>query len=267
MINQEHALSTQTRKRSKKWYFLFLSVVVFTLAIIISYPQLYYFKDTIKYKNFQVFYDQKIPDQIFPILDTVEQLIQASECYAPNLKFKIFLRSDASKYALLPFQFPDKGSGQTIPGIKNVFLYKSDCLTNTSYNHLGHARTLSSVLAHELTHVMVQNKWFFKAKMAYFDKDSLTPFGALWKEEGYAEYIANDLPITMEEGVRILNGVSKPDYLPHFEYFKYWFAMRRLILQKNMSFEEILSSNLLITNVLEDALREKDLEPAKLYGE
>jgi len=34
-----------------------------------------------------------------------------------------------------------------------------------------------------------------------------------------------------------------------------------------MSFEDILSSNLLITNVLEDALREKDLELAKLHGE
>ena len=257
MTDQEQAIPTMKKKRFKKWCILLLSIVVLT-AVIIAYPSIYYFKDKIEYKNFQVFYDQKIPNEIFPILDTVEQLIQASECYDPNLKFRIFLRSDPNKYNLFPFQFPEKGSGQTIPAIKNVFLYKSDCLTNTSYNHLGHARPLSSVLAHELTHVMVENKWFFKAKMAYFDQGSLTSFGALWKEEGYAEYIANDLPITMEEGIKILKGMSKSDYLPHFEYFKYWFAVRHLMLDKHMTFEEILSSNLLIANVLEDALREKD---------
>jgi len=257
MTAQENTLPALKKKKLVKQCALVFSFLVFILAIVILFPQIYYFNDKIKYKNFQVFYDQKIPNEIFPILDNVEQLIQKSECYDPDLNFKIFLRSDANKYNLLPFQFPEVGSGHAIPGIKNVFLYKSNCSTDTTYNHLGHARSLSSVLAHELTHVMVESKWFFKAKMAYFDKNSLTPFGALWKEEGYAEYIAGNLPIKMEEGIKLLEGTSKKHYSPNFEYFKYWLAVRHLILKKQMTFEEILSSDLQLATVLEDALQER----------
>lgn len=148
-----------------KRIFLALIPLAFIFIAIIFYPQVYYFKDNIEYKNFHVYYDTKIPDSIYSILDEVHRLIRQSDCYDPQLKFKIFLRSDANKYNLFPFQFPDRGSGQAIPLIKNVFLYKSDCSTNTSYNHVGHTRTLSSVLAHELIHILVDNKWFLRSKM------------------------------------------------------------------------------------------------------
>ena len=236
-----------------KWAFLALAGVIFIFTLLICYPQAYYFADKVSYKNFQLYYDKKIPTEIYPILDTVDQLIQKSDCYDPHLKFKIFLRSDASKYTIFPGQFPDKSIGWTIGGIKNVFLHKTDCSTNTAYNHLGHTRTLSSVLAHELIHVLIESKWFLKSKMAYFDKNSLSSFGALWKEEGYAEYIAGDLPITLDEGLKILNGEILPKYVPHFEYFKYWLAVRYLIEEKRMSFEAILHDNLNLEEVLKEA--------------
>lgn len=232
---------------------LTLIASIFTFAAIIAYPQAYYFSDKIEYKNFQVYYDTKIPDSIYPILDEVDRLIKQSDYYDPHLRFKIFLRSDVNKYNLFPFQFPDLGSGQAIPLIKNVFLHKSDCSTNISYNHLGHARILSSVLAHELTHILIENKWFLRSKMAYFDKNSWSSFGALWKEEGYAEYIAGSLPITLEEGLKILKNEISPKYAPHFEYFKYWLAVRHLILNKHMTFEEILYAKLNLDDVLQEA--------------
>lgn len=223
-------------------------------VLIICYPQYYYFNDKIEYKNFQVYYDKKIPDQIYAILDAVDEAIQKSDCYNPKLSFKIFLRSDANKYGILPFQFPDKGSGWAIPIIKNVFLYKADCATNTSYNHVGHTRTLSSVLAHELTHILVENKWFFKSKKAFFDNDSLSEFGLLWKEEGYAEYIAGGPSIKFDDGLKILNNEVALEYAPHVEYFKYWFAVRDLLLKKHMNFEDILNAKLKLDDVLNEAL-------------
>jgi hypothetical protein len=232
-----------------------LIALVYIFTALIFYPQLYFFKDKIEYKNFQVYYDTKIPDSIYPILDEVDSLISQSECYDPHLKFKIFLRSDTDKYTLFPFQFSDRGSGQAIPLIKNIFLYKSDCVTNTSYNHLGHTRVLSSVLAHELIHVLIENKWLLGSKMAYFDKNSWSSFGALWKEEGYAEYIAGSPPIELDEGLKILNGHATPKYEPHFEYFKYLLAVRHLILKKHMSFEEILLTQLNLDDVLNEANR------------
>lgn len=241
-----------------KKFFLILLALAFSFTAIIFYPQAYYFTDKIEYKNFVVYSDTKIPDQIYSILDEVDLLIRDSDCYDRHLKFKIFLRSDVNKYNLFPFQFPDKASGQTIPLIKNVFVYKSDCITNTSYNHLGHVRTLSSVLAHELTHVLVENKWFFKSKWEFFDKDSLLKFG-LWKEEGYAEYVAGGSSIPFDEGLKMLNNETALGYAPHFEYFKYWLAVRYLILKKHMTFEEILCAKLKLDDVLQEAKHDLSL--------
>lgn len=235
-------------KKLVLWIVVISVIFVCALLLIICYPQAYYFNDKIVYKNFHVYYDKKIPDQIYATLDTVDQLIRKSDFYDPNVQFKIFLRSDADNYNVLPFQFPDRGSGCAVSVIKNVFLYRSDCATNTSYNHVGHMRTLSSVLAHELMHVLVENKMFLKSKMAYFDQ-----FGSFWKEEGYAEYIAGDLPIKLDEGLKILNNQALPKYAWHFEYFKYWLAVRYLILEKHMTFEEILDTQLKLDDVLNEA--------------
>lgn len=236
---------------------LVLISLIFIFISIISFPQVYYFNDKIEYKNFRVYCDIKIPDQIYPILDEVNRLIRQSDCYDPHLKFKIFLRSDVTKYNLLPGQFPNGGFGQTISLIKNVFIYKSDCATNTSYTHLGHTRlehtrTLSNVLAHELMHVLVENQWLLKSKSAYFDKNSLSKFG-LWKEEGYAEYIAGGSSISLDDGLKMLNGDVPIECIPQFEYFKYWIAVRHLILKRHMTFEEILYAKLNLDDVLQEA--------------
>lgn len=231
---------------------LILIASIFVFIAIIAYPQAYYFNDKIEYKNFRVYCDIKIPDQIYPILDEVDLLIRQSDCYDPHLKFNIFLRSDVNKYNLFPGQFPDGGFGQTISLIKNVFIYKSDCVTNTSYTHLGHTRTLSNVLAHELTHVLVENKWLLKSKSEYFDKNSLLEFG-LWKEEGYAEYVAGGSSISLDDGLKMLNNEVSIECVPQFEYFKYWLAVRHLILKKHMTFEEILYEKLNLDDVLQEA--------------
>ncbi|MDR3647242.1 MAG: hypothetical protein P4L22_06900 [Candidatus Babeliales bacterium] len=243
----------------KKNLIALLIFLACAIVLIICYPQSYYFNDKIEYKNFQVYYDKKIPNQIYAILDTVDQLIIKSECYSPELKFKIFLRSDENKYNSLPFQFPDKGTGWAIPIINNVFLYKSYIATNTTYTHLGHIRPLSTAIAHELVHVLVENKYFFKSKMAYFDNNSLSRFGLLWKEEGYSEYISDGPSMKLDEGMQILNNQTllEEKYVPHVEYFKYWLAVRYLIENKHMTFKEILDANIKLDNVLCEAMQTK----------
>ncbi|MBM3191051.1 MAG: hypothetical protein FJZ63_00155 [Chlamydiae bacterium] len=237
-------------KKYPKRIFLVLIALVFLLATIILYPQAYYFKDKIEYKNFRVYCDIKIPDQIYPILDEVDRLISQSECYDPHLKFKIFLRNNVSKYNLFPCQFPSGGFGQTIPLIKNIYLYKAVVTDNACYTHLGHRRTLSNVLAHELTHVLVENKWLLKSKREYFFKDSAL---GSWKEEGYAEYVAGGSSLSLDDGLKMLNNEVSIEWGPLLEYFKYWFAVRYLVLKKQMTFEEILYAELNLEDVLQEA--------------
>src|SRR5579863_7599006 len=235
---------------------LIIIASIFVFVAIICYPQAYYFNNKIEYKNFRVYCDVKISDQIYPILDKVDLLIRRSDCYDPHLKFKIFLRSDVNKYNLFPVQFPDRGFGRAIPLIKNVFLYKADCAANISYTHLGASRTLSNVLAHELMHVLIENKWLLKSKSECLNKNSRTEFGLLWKEEGYAEYVAGGPEISLDDGLKMLNNEVTIECIPQFEYFKYWLAVRHLILDKHMTFEQILYAQLDLDDVLRAAKQE-----------
>lgn len=238
----------------KRTSFIFVTSII-AFVVVISYPQAYYFSDKIEYKNFRVYYDSKIPDQMYAVLDEVERLIRRSDCYDPHLKFNIFLRSDVSKYNLFPGQFPNGGYGQTISFTRNVFIYKADCATNTAYTHLGRTRALSNVLAHELTHALIENKWLLKSKSEFLNKNSRFAFG-LWKEEGYAEYVAGGSSISLDDGLKMLNNEVAIDCVPTFEYFKCWLAVRHLLLQKGMTFEEILYAKLNIDEVLQDAQKE-----------
>jgi hypothetical protein len=57
----------------------------------------------------------------------------------------------------------------------------------------------------------------------------------------------------LDKGLKILNNELKPEYTPHVEYFKYWLAVRHLILKKHMTFEEILNTKLKLDDVLNEA--------------
>jgi hypothetical protein len=190
-----------------------LIALIFVFVAIICYPQIYYFSDKIEYKNFRVYCDVKMPDQIYPILDDVDRLIR-----------------------------------------------QSDCATNTSYTHLGHTRTLSNVLAHELMHVLIENKWLLKSKSEFLNKNSLTKFGLLWKEEGYAEYVAGGSSLSLDDGLKMLNNEVAIECVPQLEYFKYWLAVRHLILEKHMTFEQILYAQLDLYDVLREAKQELEIK-------
>ena len=81
-------------------FLLFLAILVLAL-ILICYPQIYFFNDKVHYKNFYVYYDKKIPQEIFPILDQVEERLKKSQLYDQTVNFKIFLRSDVSNYNII----------------------------------------------------------------------------------------------------------------------------------------------------------------------
>lgn len=102
--------------------FLFSSIILMLALIVICYPQIYYFKDKVYYKSFYVYYDEKIPPEVFPILDQVEEKLKKSSLYDQNVNFKIFLRSDVNNYNILPYQFNNNVAGWVIAFIKNVFL-------------------------------------------------------------------------------------------------------------------------------------------------
>jgi len=69
------------------WPFL---LFVISLAMTILYPQPL-FANKVEYKQFKVYSNDKIGDEIKPILDAALSVVEKSELYDPNYKVDIFL--------------------------------------------------------------------------------------------------------------------------------------------------------------------------------
>lgn len=72
-------------------------------------------------------------------------------------------------------------------------------------------------------------------------------------------YIAGGSSISLDYGLKMLNNEVSIECVPQFEYFKYWLAVRHLILKKHMTFEEILYKKLNLDDVLQEAKDELTL--------
>ena len=214
--------------------FIFAALILSAL-LLINNPQWYYFADKLDYKHFSLFYDKTISERAKPVLDQVETLIERSSFFEPNLKFKVFLRNDPSHYNSFPFQFADKGFGQSIQFLSNnIYINHGDLDANVSLSGLGDSRTLGSVIAHEVVHVLIEKKFGYFARRIkpLLMRDEFSSFGYLWKEEGYCEYIAGGSPGlgSLREGIKILKENRIPiEKVHHAEYFKYWLAVKYLL--------------------------------------
>ncbi len=237
-------------------------IVAFLMAI--ANPQWYYFKDKLEYRNFLVYYDKILPDETIAILDQAEVLIKKSFFYRPNLKLKIFLRSDFNKYNLLPFQFRKLGYGWTVQYLSNnIYIFRSDIKTNSSQDGMGGTRLLSNVIAHEATHVLIEKQFgYLKSRFGpFFKKYEFSQLGYLWKEEGYAEYIAGGGTMfnTFEEGIAVLSDKKKSEYNIHnIEYFKYWVAIKYLLEVEKIEESMIFQEEFILDDLISKAIKYYD---------
>src|SRR5436305_9730955 len=77
-------------KRVLKITFLTTIASVLTIVIILLFTQ-QLFANKISYKKFTVYANEKIDDNIKPILDNALALVQKSELYDSNYKYNIIL--------------------------------------------------------------------------------------------------------------------------------------------------------------------------------
>lgn len=244
--------------RNKALVILLPSAALF--IAVITNPQWYYFKDNLEYKNFIVYYDKSLPEKIFITLNQAEKLIKNSPFYETNLKFKLFLKSDRNKYDLLPLQFPSLGFGRSVQLLSNnIYISQADIETNSSHSGLGDTRTLSSVIAHEVVHVLIEKHFgYFKSRLhPYFKKHEFSSMGYLWKEEGYAEYIAGGETTikSFEDGIAILSGKKQSEYNIHnVEYFKYYVAVKYLLEVEKIDEKNIFQKEFILDDLISKAI-------------
>lgn len=127
----------------------------------------------------------------------------------------------------------------------------------------GYSRSMADLLAHELTHVYLNQKIGF-FRHTYFEQS--------WKVEGYCDYIANSSSFNPDKGCEVLKNdalekqIIEADDLKAraYEYFKYRLYIIYLIQSKHLSIDQILDQKIDL-EVIDNEVKLLSIEQIKSY--
>lgn len=216
--------------RYKGFYIVIILAIIFIVFIL--FPNLSFYRYHIKYRQFNIYSDVEISDEIFNILDKVEEKLKTSEIYDPDLNFKIFISSEFKSYSIFCPSLKDAFAA-TYPIINNIFISKTNIENNLVHRNANedNERSLSSVIAHEVTHKLIENEIGIKANRKL----------ASWKKEGYCEYISVDSTLDIKAGVKkVYKGYNS--FSPAFAYLKYRIFVTYLLDVKGHSFHSLVET-------------------------
>ncbi len=211
-------------------YTLLLIAAAFVLLLV--YPQVL-FAHEVRYKNFTVYSRQPLDHSIYPVLDKVEAQLSASPINDTNLHPKIFLTNSQRLYSLLSLYIGWNSFGKAYPLLpaSNVFINEADVSRDLVFRKAatGSQRSLSGVISHEITHLLIRNKFGYV-------KNITTPS---WKKEGYAEYVAGGSTLDYESGVKLWK--ASPNDGTGYQYFKYHLLVKYLIEQEKLPVDALFN--------------------------
>lgn len=220
----------------------FTSLFLFFIYIFLSnYPALL-FKEKIINENYTIYSDVDLSDKINPILDSVNPSLLKSELYKP-LEYKFAFCSSYKKYSFLSNIYYESFA-ITKPITDFIIITKTNIEENEVISKKGvnNVRKLTSLLVHEMTHILINDHYRFKRFKI-----------PKWKQEGYCEYIANESSFDEEEGINNFKN-NLTNNSPSYTYFKYRLYITYLMNIKELSFVQIVEKDINIDE-LSDEIR------------
>lgn len=188
-------------KRILQITLLTLITATLTIVIIVLFPQ-HLFAHKLEYKNFKVYSNEKIGNDIKIILDNAIEIVKRSEIYDSNYRYNIILCYNSFYNKLDSKLF---GEGPTARSRLNDVIIKVriEPKNNLAFPtfHKACEQNLTCLLAHEMTHCLQSNKYGFL-------KFNLFKHPELWKVEGYPEYVARK-PELSKKGYSLTSEIEK----------------------------------------------------------
>jgi len=238
-------------KRLFKITLLEFTTAIVTVATIIFSPQ-YLFANKMEYKNFTVYSNEKMSNDIKIVLDNAINLVKKSEIDDPGYKYNIIF-SYNSLFDKIDDKLFGTGPAARSRGKNIIIKVRIDSKNNLAFPtfHKACQENLTCLLAHEMTHCLQLNKYGIM---------KFNPFKhpELWKLEGYPEYVARKTELLNKgyeltsEIDRYINLESKSTdtwisavdeggcEVPDF-YYKGLLMIEYLIDVKNLSYDKILN--------------------------
>ena len=196
--------------------------------LTIAFPQ-YLFANQVSHGKFQVYSRQPLDENINMVLDSAEARLVKSPIYDETAARRIFL-TDSNGFYIFLSNKAFRSFANSVPMLDNILVNRSDAAGDKVFvdRAVRNSRSLSGVIAHEVTHLFIRKK--FGIARVMFSMPA-------WKNEGYCEYIAGDTTITFEDGVKLWQEAPNDD--SKYAYFKYHQMVKYLLDDEKISVEEL----------------------------
>jgi hypothetical protein len=251
--------------------FLQITLLTFIAAIltitIVLFPQRL-FANKMEYKNFTVYSNEKIDNDIKIVLDNAMNLVKKSQIYDSNYNYKIILCFNSFYNKVDDKIF---GEGPTARSRLNDVIIKVriEPKNNLAFPtfHKACGENLTCLIAHEMTHCLQLNKYGII-------KFNPFKYPALWKLEGYPEYVAKKTELSnrgysltsqIEQYVNLerratdiwISGIDGGCEVPNY-YYKGLLMIEYLIDIKHLSYDKILNDTVSENTVYQEMINWKD---------
>jgi hypothetical protein len=238
LYRQNRSARSKSRAYKLTRYLIFSAVAGYVL--LLSFPQVL-FAHELSYKTFTVFSREPVNKEIYSVLDQAETKLSASPLNTSDVRPKILLTGSQGFYSALSLNLGGNsfGKGFALLPTNNVFINKADVSRDLVFRNAPahNQRSLSGVIAHEVTHLMIRKK------VGYWRNITLP----VWKREGYCEYVAGGTTLPYEVGVRMWK--ENPQDGTGYQYFKYYLMVKYLLETEKLSVDDLFNKEIDVTSL------------------
>lgn len=214
--------------------------------LLLSFPQALFAHDVV-YGRFHIYANAPLDDSLRVVLDRVEAKIAASTIDDSAIRPRVFIFASSSRYAALSLFVGANSFGKGFAALPadNVFLNRSNIRGDLVFRNAteNRARSLSGVIAHEITHLLVRRRYGYWRNLTF----------PVWKREGFAEYVAGGSTLSAEAGVRLWK--ANPADATGYQYFKYYMMVKYLLEHDKMSVDDLFARDIDVARLAEAVLK------------
>jgi hypothetical protein len=184
------------------------SLAVGFYVLLTAAPELLAWPHVAQHGRTRIYSNAPVPPEIDRVLARTDALLSRSPIDRPDLERRLFLTDGGWRWSLLA---PGHGGAFALrrPWRDAVIVNRSDIAGDRVENGaaIGGRRTLSGILAHELTHVLIGHR-YGELRAAFF---------ASWLVEGYADHVAQESSLSDADYRRLRADGSDHPALDYYE--------------------------------------------------
>ena len=184
------------------------ALLVGLFVLLTSAPELLAWPHVAQHGRSRIYSVAPIGPEIVPVLARADALLARSPLDRPDRARRIFLTGGGWRWSLVALTHRGAFALRR-PWSDAIFVNRSDIAADRAENGaaVGGRRTLSGILAHELTHVHIGDR-YGELRVAF------TPS---WLIEGYADHVAQESSLTEADYLRLRAAGSDHPALLYYE--------------------------------------------------